>query len=142
AKEPAALAQELLQHIYWHCLDRDALFQKDGSQQAAFLAALRTYLEELAETLIHSLKQGRPPGDVLDETFGDRRRQVDVTFAVGPGDEAVRVTGRLDYVFHDGRTGRHRLLDYKLTPAHEPAGDLFQAALYALMHHEMYQTRP
>jgi DNA helicase HerA-like ATPase len=65
-----------------------------------------------------------------------------VTFQVGPHGEPVRVTGTLDYVFHDWRTAHHRVIDYKLTPAGDPSNDLFQVALYALMHNVQHRTTP
>ena len=65
-----------------------------------------------------------------------------MTFQVGPGGEPVHVTGILDYVFYDWRTADHRIIDYKLTPAGEPSNDLFQVALYALMHNVQHRTEP
>ena len=65
-----------------------------------------------------------------------------MTFQVGPHGEPVRVTGILDYVFYDWRTAHHRIIDYKLTPAGEPSNDLFQVALYALMHNVQHRTEP
>ncbi|HVS40572.1 MAG TPA: PD-(D/E)XK nuclease family protein, partial [Gemmataceae bacterium] len=140
ADGPDAVRQELVNHIYWKCLNRDALFEKTGPQQQAFLAALRVYAGELADILVFARKLGRPIDDVLDELFGDRRRRVDAELPVGPGGEPVRVVGVLDYVFHDWRSGRRRILDYKLTPADAPGNDLFQVCVYALLHHHQYQT--
>jgi CRISPR/Cas system-associated exonuclease Cas4 (RecB family) len=142
ARDPEALALELRRRVFQHFVDREALFQKSASQQAAFMAALDRYLTELARIVWHALQSGKPPDEVLAEVFGDRRRKVAVTFLVGPAGEAVHVRGVLDHVFHDWRTARERILDYKLTPARQPAGDLFQVCLYALMHHARYGTRP
>ena len=139
---PDALCQRLMEYVYWNCVNRDALFAKSGSQQQAFLAALRVYLGELADILSFARKLGRPDDEILAEMFGDRRRRVDATFPVGPGGEAVRVAGILDYVFYDWRVAGHRILDYKLTPAHEPGNDLFQVCVYALMHHMQHGTEP
>lgn len=142
ADDADALALELRRFVYLECVNREALFQKTAEQQAAFMAALGRYLAELAEILSHALKLGRPLDEVLDQMFGDRRRSVNVTFPVGAGNEAVHVSGILDYVFHDWRTGRNRILDYKLTPATQPNVDLFQVAIYALMHHVQHHTEP
>ena len=97
---------------------------------------------ELADIVAYARSRGKPAGEILDQMFGDRRRRVDVTFQVGPAGEPVHVTGILDYVFYDWRTENHRILDYKLTPAHQPSNDLFQVGLYALMHHVQHRTQP
>ncbi len=135
-----ALASALLNAFYWECVDRDALAAKDGEQQRAFMDVLRNYTTELADVLAHALGSGRPPAEVLDELFADTRRRVDVTFPVGPTGEPVHVTGVLDYVFHDWRSGRDRVLDYKLLPP--AAADKFQVGIYALMHHVQHGTQP
>lgn len=137
-----AVAAGLVNHIYWNVLNRDALQEKTGAQQQAFMTALRVYVRELADILAHARTLGKPLDEVLDQLFGDRRRRVDVTFRVGPASEEVHVTGELDYVFYDWRTEHHRILDYKLTPAGEGTQDLFQVSVYALMHHEMHKTQP
>ena len=141
AADAESLAAGLLNLVYWDYLDRDALCEKSGPQEQAFMTALKTYTGELADILHHARGLGKPADEVLHEMFGDRRRRVDVTFHVGNGDE-VHVTGSLDYVFWDWRTQHHRILDYKLTPAAAPANDLIQVCLYGLMHHEMHKTRP
>lgn len=135
-----ALAAALLQTFYWECVDRDVLTAKDGEQQRAFLDVLRNYAGELADVLAYALGRGRGPAAVLDELFADTRRRVDVTFPVGPAGEPVHVTGVLDYVFHDWRAGRDRILDYKLLPP--AAADKFQVGIYALMHHVQHRTEP
>jgi len=104
------------------------------------MSALRVYLGELADILAYALKLGRPLDEVLGEMFGDNRRRVDADFPVGPYGETVHVVGVLDYVFHDWRSGRSRILDYKLTPSQTPANDLFQVCVYVLMHHLQHQT--
>jgi uncharacterized protein len=142
AEGSVALQQGLLNHIYWNCLNRDVLLEKTGRQQQAFMGALRVYLGELADILAFALKLGRPLDEVLGEMFGDHRRRVDAHFPVGPDGEPVHVVGVLDYVFYDGRTAHHRILDYKLAPAQTPANDLFQVCVYALMHHLQHQTEP
>src|SRR5262245_25646055 len=83
-REPAEVSQELFGHLYWNYLNRDVLFERDGAEQAAFIAALRGYVAELADILAHARKLGKPPDEILGEMFGDRRRRVDVTFHVGP----------------------------------------------------------
>lgn len=142
APDAAALAAGLLRHVYLHYVNQETLFQKTGLQQQAFVDVLRRYLGELADILVHARHLGQAQAEILEQMFGDRRRRVDVTFPVGPHGEPVHVTGILDYVFYDWRTAHHRILDYKLTPAQQPANDLFQACVYALMHHVQYQTEP
>jgi hypothetical protein len=142
ADGPDALAEGLLAHVYRACVNREALFAKAAPQQQAFMAALRRYLAELAEILLHALRLGKPLDEVLDQLLGDRRRRVDVTFHVGPGGEGVHVSGVLDYVFYDWRTAHNRILDYKLTPARQPSSDLFQVCVYALMHHVQHRSEP
>ena len=138
AREP--LANALLRAFYWECVDRDKLAEKDGEQQRAFLTVARNYTGELADVLAYALGQGRDAAAVADELFADKRRRVDVTFPVGPAGEPVHVTGVLDYVFHDWRAGRDRILDYKLLPP--GAADKFQVGIYALMHHVQHATEP
>jgi CRISPR/Cas system-associated exonuclease Cas4 (RecB family) len=142
APDAEVLIQHLLSHIFRRYVPREALFQKTGAQQEAFMNALRRYVGELADILAYAVAQGKPGPEILDYMFGDTRRKVDVTFPVGPAGEQVEVVGMLDYVFHDWRNGRHRIIDYKLTPAQQPANDLFQVCVYALMHHTQHQTKP
>jgi hypothetical protein len=142
APDRDALAQGFLTHVYRQHVDRDALFEKPGVRQQAFLEALKRYTGELADILAHARACGKTTDDMLDAMFGDRRRRVDVTFAVGPGGEPVHVSGTLDYVFYDWRATHHRIIDYKLTPADKPANDLLQVSVYALMHHVQHHTEP
>jgi CRISPR/Cas system-associated exonuclease Cas4 (RecB family) len=135
-----SLAAALLRTFYWECVDRDALTAKDGEQQRAFMDVLRNYTGELADVLAYAIGRGRERAEVLDELFADTRRRVDVTFPVGPTKEPVHVTGVLDYVFHDWRSGRDRILDYKLLPPAD--ADKFQVGIYALMHHVQHGTEP
>jgi hypothetical protein len=137
-----ALGHGLLNLLYRQHVDRDVLFTRSAERQQAFIDALRTYLRELADIVIHARASGKPPEEILEELFGDRCRRVDVTFSVGPSAEPVHVTGVLDYVFYDWRTGRNRIIDYKLTPADKPSNDLFQVCIYALMHHVQHGTEP
>ena len=140
--DPRAVERRLRAYLNRQCVDLDALARRIPAQQQAFIRAVGVYMGELADIVGDALARGKPAGEVLDQLFGDRRRRVDVTFQVGPDGEPVRVTGVLDYVFYDWRTARHRILDYKLTPAGEPGNDLFQIALYALMHHVQHRTEP
>lgn len=100
------------------------------------------YIGELADIVGDALGRDKPAQEIIEQLFGDRRRRVDVTFQVGLKGEPVRVTGVLDYVFYDWRTAHQRVLDYKLTPASDPSNDLFQVALYALMHNVQHRTEP
>lgn len=140
ATDRDALAAALLDTFYWECVDRDALATRDGEEQRAFTDVLRNYTAELTDVLADALRGGRPAAAVLDDLFADTRRRVDVTFPVGPAGEPVHVTGVLDYVFHDRRAGRDRILDYKLLPP--AASDKFQVGIYALMHHVQHATEP
>ena len=130
----------LLEFLNGRCIDLDALATKSVPQRLGFIEALQVYVKELADIVADALARGKPADEVLGQMFGDRRRRVDVTFPVGPAGEPVHVTGILDYVFFDWRAGGHRIIDYKLTPAHEPTGDLFQVGLYALMHNLQHRT--
>jgi uncharacterized protein len=140
--DPRVIEQRLRAYLNLNCVNLDALAQKPAAQQQAFIRAVEIYMGELAAIVADARARGKPAGEVLDHLFGDRRRRVDVTFQVGPRGEPVRVTGTLDYVFYDWRTAHHRVIDYKLTPAGEPSNDLFQVALYALMHNVQHGTTP
>jgi hypothetical protein len=54
----------------------------------------------------------------------------------------VRITGSIDHVYEDWRSGRHRVLEYKLTPPSPIHGDLMQVSAYALLHDRQHSTRP
>ncbi len=137
-----AIEQSLRASLNQKCVNLDLLARKSAEQQQAFIRAVAIYMGELAEIVADARSRGKPAEEVIDHLFGDRRRRVDVTFQVGPKGEPVRVTGTLDYVFYDWRTAHHRILDYKLTPADDPSNDLFQVALYALMHNVQHGTTP
>jgi hypothetical protein len=140
--EPRAIERRLREFLNLQCVDLDALARRPAGQQQAFIRAVGIYMRELADILGDARARGKPTTEVLDQLFGDRRRRVDATFQVGVKGEPVRVTGILDYVFYDWRTTRHRIIDYKLTPAGEPSNDLFQVGLYALMHNVHHRTEP
>jgi CRISPR/Cas system-associated exonuclease Cas4 (RecB family) len=142
AADPRAIEQRLRAYLNVNCVNLDTLATKPASQQQAFIRAVEVYMGELADIIGDARSRGKPAGEVIDHLFGDRRRRVDVTFQVGARGEPVRVTGTLDYVFYDWRTAHHRVIDYKLTPAGEPSNDLFQVALYALMHTVQHRTTP
>jgi CRISPR/Cas system-associated exonuclease Cas4 (RecB family) len=139
---PRAIEQALRAYVNLHCVNLDALASKPAVQQQAFIRAVAIYMGELAAIVADARARGKPAAEIIDQLFGDRRRRVDVTFQVGPHGEPVHVTGTLDYVFYDWRTAHHRIVDYKLTPAGEPSNDLFQVALYALMHNVQHRTTP
>jgi uncharacterized protein len=141
-EDSAALAQALLSLVYRQHVDRETLFGRPAERQQAFMDALRRYLRELAGIVVHARAVGIPPHDTLDELFGDRRRRVDTTFSVGPAGEPVQLTGLLDHAFYDRRSGRDRIVDYRLTSAEDPANDLFQVCVFALIHHVQYGTEP
>jgi len=140
--DPRAVERQLRAFLNHHCVDLDALARRPPSQQQAFTRTVGVYMGELSDIVGDALTRGKPAGKILEQLFGDSRRRVDVTFQVGPHGEQVRVTGILDYVFYDWRTSHHRILDYKLTPSGEPSNDLFQVALYALMHNVQHRTEP
>jgi DNA helicase HerA-like ATPase len=139
---PRAIEQALRAFLNRNCVNLDALASKPAVQQQAFIRAVEIYMAELADIVADARARGKPAVEIIDHLFGDRRRRVDVTFQVGPSGEPVRVTGTLDYVFYDWRSAHHRIIDYKLTPAGEPSNDLFQVALYALMHNVQHRTSP
>ncbi|MFO0946744.1 MAG: DUF87 domain-containing protein [Planctomycetota bacterium] len=136
------LQTQLLSHVYSRFVNRDALLKKTGDEQSRFMAALRGYVGELAEVLFFAVGEKRPAHEILDEVFGDRRRRVDVTFYVGPENQPIHVSGVLDYVFHDWRSGRNRILDYKLNGGEFESRDLLQVSVYGLMHDIQHQTHP
>ena len=141
--DPRAIERRLREFLNRHCVNLDALAtqaRRRSSRRSSGPSA--STWASWPTSSADALARGKPAGEVLDQLFGDRRRRVDVTFQVGPDGEPVRVTGILDYVFYDWRTAHHRIIDYKLTPAGEPSNDLFQVALYALMHHVQHRTEP
>lgn len=137
-----AIAQAVLMHVYRTHLSRRRLERAAGNQQQAFMLALRRYVFELAEILWYGRQSGVAVAEMVDQMFGDQRRLVDVSFAVGPSGRRVNVHGRLDFVFFDWRSGRRRIIDYKLMPPDQPEKDLAQIGLYALMHDVQHGTQP
>lgn len=146
AADPERLGAELSRDVFYCDVNRTGLVQASAIAQQNFLQTLRSYTRELADIIVYARQQGIPANKIVDRMFGDKRRRVDVTFAVGDEaageNEEVHVTGALDYVFSDWRSDRYRIIDYKLTPAQDQANDLFQVALYALMHDIQHQTHP
>lgn len=136
------ISQDLLRLVYREFLNFDRLAAATGEQQQAFMETLRRYLDELADILAYGVSERMDLREMLELMFGDIRRRVDVTFQVGPKGEAIHITGVLDYVFFDWRSGKRRIIDYKLTPAEQPQNDLFQVSLYALMHNVQHRTAP
>lgn len=133
------LKQALMRFVNANCVDLNKLASRSVPLRQAFIATLQSYFSELAEIVNYALSNGVAPTEVVAQLFGDKRRRVDVTFRVSDGHEA-HVTGAIDYVFFDWRTNRHRIVDYKLTPADHVNRDLFQVCAYSLMHHHQHGT--
>ncbi len=136
------IEEKLRIFINRNCVNLEKLASKPIPLRQAFIRALAIYVRELAGIIHYAKSLELSPTEIVRNLFGDIRKRVDVTFHVGPNREPVHVTGALDYVFFDWRTESHRILDYKLTPSHQPTNDLFQVSTYALMHHHQHQTKP
>jgi hypothetical protein len=141
-REPEVLQQTLLRWFNASCIDLDALAKRPVSLRRGFIAAVQLYMEELARIAVHARAAGTTAKELHSQLFGDPRKRVDVTFHVGDEGVQVHVTGAIDYVYFDPRLGKHRIVDYKLTPATSPNSDLFQVITYALMHHHQHGTKP
>ncbi|WP_437766016.1 helicase HerA-like domain-containing protein [Sorangium sp. So ce764] len=141
AGDAAGLQQALMRWFNASCLNLDALAARPVPLRLGFISAVQRYMEELARLAAHARAAGLPAAELRAQLFGDSRKRVDVTFHVGE-DVHVHVTGAIDYVYFDPRLGKHRIVDYKLTPATSPNSDLFQIFTYALMHHHQHGTRP
>lgn len=133
------LKQALLRFVNTHCVDLSKLATRSIPLRQAFITTLQSYFAEVADIINYALSNRISANEVLAQLFGDKRRRVDVTFRVGDGHEA-HITGAIDYVFFDWRTERHRIVDYKLTPADHANRDLFQVCAYSLMHHHQHGT--
>jgi uncharacterized protein len=141
ATDAPTLQQTLFQHLFCTYLKQDKLDKASGTETHNFVEALRRYVGELAILLFYGRTSGLNIDEILDHIFGDKRRKVDVTFAIGPHGDKVEIVGVLDYVFYDWRSERQRIIDYKLTPANEPTNDLFQVCVYALMHNTQHRSQ-
>ncbi|WP_441292580.1 helicase HerA-like domain-containing protein [Sorangium sp. KYC3313] len=141
AGDAPGLQQALMRWFNASCLNLDALAARPVPLRLGFISAVQRYMEELARLAAHARAAGLPAAELRAQLFGDSRKRVDVTFHVGE-DVHVHVTGAIDYVYFDPRLGKHRIVDYKLTPATSPNSDLFQIFTYALMHHHQHGTRP
>lgn len=141
AGSPEQLQQALMRWFNATCIDTDALAARPVTLVRGFIAAVQLYMEELARLAAQARASGQGADELQAQLFGDGRKRVDVTFHVGD-DLQVHVAGAIDYVYFDPRLGKHRIVDYKLTPATSPNSDLFQVFTYALMHHHQHGTRP
>ncbi|WP_438025447.1 helicase HerA-like domain-containing protein [Sorangium sp. So ce233] len=141
ARDAEGLQRALMRWFNGACLDLDALAARPVPLRLGFISAVQVYMEELARLAVHARAAGLPAAELRSQLFADSRKRVDVTFHVGD-DVHVHVTGAIDYVYFDPRLGKHRIVDYKLTPATSPNSDLFQVFTYALMHHHQHGTRP
>ncbi|WP_437580077.1 helicase HerA-like domain-containing protein [Sorangium sp. So ce887] len=141
ARDAVSLQQALMRWFNASCLNLDALAARPVPLRLGFISAVQLYMEELARLAVHARADGLPAAELRNQLFGDSRKRVDVTFHVGE-DIHVHVTGAIDYVYFDPRLGKHRIVDYKLTPATSPNSDLFQVFTYALMHHHQHGTQP
>ncbi|MGE5788363.1 MAG: PD-(D/E)XK nuclease family protein, partial [Myxococcales bacterium] len=135
------LRQSLLRFVNEHCIDLERLAMRSVAMRQAFITVMHSFFSELATIVNYARSNRIAPRDIVAHLFGDARRRVDVTFHVG-NDDAVHVTGTVDYVFYDWRLPGHRIVDYKLTPSAHANRDLFQVCTYALMHHAQHGTRP
>ena len=118
------------------------IFKKSPQVIEAFSKTLGIYFDELTDIIVHARNSGLGGDEVLQHLFGDTRKTVRLEMTVGPTDQRIQINGRLDYVFHDWRTGHQRIIDYKLTPPSDSSQDLFQVAMYALMHDVQHGTKP
>ncbi|MEL7371742.1 MAG: helicase HerA-like domain-containing protein, partial [Myxococcota bacterium] len=141
AQGATELQQGLLRYVNNHCINLDKLSTRPVPLRQALIGALTDYFAELADLINYALSNRIAPGDVVDQLFGDNRRRVDMTFHLSQNDQ-VHVTGSIDYIFYDWRTGTHRVIDYKLLAPHRINRDLFQVCAYALMHHHQHGTKP
>ncbi|HEY5955436.1 MAG TPA: helicase HerA-like domain-containing protein, partial [Polyangiaceae bacterium] len=135
------LRQSLLRFVNEHCIDLERLATRSIAMRQAFITVMHSFFGELATIVNYARSNRITPRDIVAHLFGDARRRVDVTFHVG-NDDAVHVTGTVDYVFYDWRLPGHRIVDYKLTPSVHANRDLFQVCTYALMHHAQHGTQP
>lgn len=135
------LAQSLLRFVNEHCIDLERLATHSIAMRQAFITVMHSFFSEFATIVNYARSNRIAPRDIVAHLFGDARRRVDVTFHVG-NDDAVHVTGTVDYVFYDWRLPGHRIVDYKLTPSVHANRDLFQVCTYALMHHAQHGTQP
>ncbi|QDV23359.1 PD-(D/E)XK nuclease family protein [Aureliella helgolandensis] len=136
-----ALGREL-QRLIQYYVNNAHLMKAQPQELENFRQALSAYSLEVAHVLNLGMQRQPALNSLLAEVFGDRRRDVDVTFHVGPNAREVHITGKLDYVFYDWRRDSRRIIDYKLTPGKSIEADLFQVCVYALMHHQQHGTQP
>jgi uncharacterized protein len=133
------LLQSAMAFLRSDCLNRGQLLRKSSEIIANFSQCVETYMGELSDIIHYAKTIGKDPDEIVDQLFADMPKRVDVTFHVGPEQQPVHVTGRLDYVFFDWRYERLRIVDYKLAPARNPNKDQYQVAIYALMYHHQHQ---
>ncbi len=133
------LLQSAMAFLRSDCLNQDQLLRKSTEIIANFSRCIETYMGELADIIHYAKTIGKDPDEIVDQLFADMPKRVDVTFHVGPQQQPVHVTGRLDYVFFDWRYERLRIVDYKLAPARNPNKDQYQVAIYALMYHHQHR---
>lgn len=136
------LQQGLTRYLSTKCIDLEALKRRHVDERRAFVAAIHRYAYELAVLVNASLSIGVGPQELVESLFGDPRRRVDMTFHLPSVARPIHVSGQIDYVYWSAATKGYRILDYKLTPSTHSSNDMFQVAVYALMHDHQHRTRP
>jgi hypothetical protein len=139
ATDRDALFRGVMEYFTRNAVNRRALSEKTADLIFNFSNCVEVYFGELVDIIHYGRECGRSPDEIVDQLFAPLPKRVDVTFHVGPRNQPVHITGKLDYVFFDWRCNSLRILDYKLTPASSPDNDQFQVITYALLYHHQHQ---
>lgn len=141
ARSASELHERMARYFSAEVFHPGQLASRPVEAQKAFVGAVQTYLMEIARSAMRGREVGETPAAIAGRIFGDGSQDVDVTFQLGDGTGA-RVAGPIDCGFFDWRTGRQRILDFRLAPDSDAAGDLVQASTTALVHQRQHDTRP
>jgi hypothetical protein len=137
----AELHERIARYVGAECFSPRQLAGLPVAAQQSFVGALHAYLAEIAASADHARQGGASAKAIAGGLFGEARPDVDVTVDVSDSEQA-RVQGSIDTLFFDWRTGRPRILDFRVTPDAGADGDVVQASTWALVHHRQHESRP
>lgn len=141
ARTAGELHERLARYLSASCFPPRHLEGLSIQDLQAFVGALHGYLGELAASAVHARQVGHPPSAVAGRLLGDAGQDVDVTIEVAEG-EAARVAGSIDTAFFDWRTGRHRILDFRVSRDADALDDVVQASTVAMAHQLQHASTP
>ena len=128
---------ELASHAYaWHVAPRleehQSELQGEAAAVAAYWEAVRNLTGWLADLVWEQRNAGRSVSEAREVVFADTEREVSVKLTDDAWSAPVTVTGRIDALLRQPRTGAICALELK-SGRTAPEADVCQAAMYRLL---------